>query len=85
MNTEVQANLSFSDLKRGDRIQVDINDPAVAALVAAKYLRIIWEAPDGVAVRSRRVADVSGDRVDSGDPGAKEEVTDGAGEDFSGA
>lgn len=39
---EVQANLSFSDLKLGQKIRVDIRDPVVAALVQAGYLTILW-------------------------------------------
>ena len=85
MAAEVQANLSFSNLKRGDRIRVDIHDPAVAALVAARYLRIVWEEPDGLGegCGGGELGVVCGTGVDSGDPGPQEEVTDGAGAGFS--
>jgi len=42
---EVKANLSFRDVKRGDRLQVDIHDPQVAGLIKAGYLTIIWKEP----------------------------------------
>jgi hypothetical protein len=42
---EVKANMSFSHLKRGDRLQVDIHDPYVAGLVRGGYLTIIWKEP----------------------------------------
>jgi hypothetical protein len=40
---EVAANMSFGQLKRGDRLQVDIHDPAVAGLIKGGYLRIVWK------------------------------------------
>jgi hypothetical protein len=45
--TEVKTNLAFGLWKRGQRLDVDIHDPAVAGLVQAGYLSIIWkELPD---------------------------------------
>lgn len=40
--TEVQAALSFDRVRKGTRLQVDIHDPKVVALVAAGYYKIIW-------------------------------------------
>lgn len=48
---EVRATVSFTgssvlgNLKRGDRIQVDIHDPVVAGLIRAGYLKIHWKEP----------------------------------------
>lgn len=80
---EVQANLSFSNLKLGDRIQVDIHDPVVVALVAAKYLKIIWREPGEEGMRgSAGAGDIPADGVDTGAEGLVEEADlDGTGED----
>lgn len=49
MIEEVRATVSFTgssvlgNLKRGDRIQVDIHDPVVAGLIRAGYLKITWK------------------------------------------
>ena len=51
MTEEVRATVSFTgssvlgNVKRGDRIQVDIHDPVVAGLIRAGYLKIIWKEP----------------------------------------
>lgn len=47
MMTEVKTNMAFSNLRRGQRLQVDIHDPYVQALVAGGYLTVIWKEPDG--------------------------------------
>lgn len=71
MIAEVLANLSFRDLRKGDRIQVDIDDPLVAALVEAGYLTITWRAHGAVA-HSAGLGGVPAAGVDSGDPGSEE-------------
>lgn len=46
MTEEAVTNLAFDNLRKGARIQVDINHPRIAALVNAGYLRIIWKEHD---------------------------------------
>lgn len=79
MDGEVQANLSFSDLKLGDRVKVDIHDPKVAALVKAGYLKIIWREPDAAMAHSAGPGPGPRSDLGAGDP-AEEEV-DGDGQD----
>ena len=67
MTEEVRANLSFSNLRRGDRLQVDIHDPQVAGLIKAGYLKIIWKEPrEHDPVDSGRVGGVPDSGVDGG-------------------
>lgn len=93
---EVKANLSFGPYRHGQRIQVDVCDPAVAGLIEAGYLQIqekehgveAVDDPDGTGR-------VSGVGVDSGveeDPPKrrrgrprKKVVDDGSGEPGQGA
>lgn len=42
MSEEAKVIVAFDQLKRGDRIQVDIDHPTVKALVKSGYLKIIW-------------------------------------------
>jgi hypothetical protein len=88
MTEEVRANMSFGHMKRGDRLQVDIHDPAVAGLIKGGYLRIAWKG-DGDARTLDSAVDPAGfepvpagsvDPDDSGDPQDAEEVADGQGE-----
>lgn len=44
---EAVPNLTFGNYKMGRPVQVDIHDPAVAALVEAGYLTIRWKEPYG--------------------------------------
>jgi len=79
---EVRAVVSFGQVKRGDRLQVDIHDEKVAGLIEAGYLKIIWkEAGDVRTVDSAEhpagPEHVPADRVDSR---AEEEEVDGPGE-----
>ena len=78
---EVKAIMAFQDLKRGQRIQVDIHDPLVAGLVRGGYLKIICKEPGYAALGDpdgdRWLDTVPGDGVD---PGATEEEVDGPGE-----
>lgn len=81
--TEVKVTVAHGQLKRGDRLQVDIHDPAVAGLIKAGYLKIHWkEAGDGTdSLDPVRSGPVSAGSVDPGDTrAAAEEVADGAGE-----
>jgi hypothetical protein len=43
--------MSYGHLNRGERLQVDIHDPAVAGLIRGGYLKIIWkESGDVITV-----------------------------------
>lgn len=84
---EVEANLSFRQVKRGDRLQVDIHDPVVAGLIQAGYYKIVWKDVHELADPGdpHRSGVVPGSGVGLGavpPPAAEagEEVTDGAGE-----
>lgn len=65
---EVQANLSFADLKLGQKIQVDIHDPKVAALVQAGYLKVLWRKHVDVGACGE-FGDCAAADLDPGDPG----------------
>jgi hypothetical protein len=85
MTEEVKANMSFSNLKRGDRLQVDIHDPAVAALIRGGYLTIIWKEPSDAATVDDPTdpawADcLFSDGVDAGASQEAEAQVDGPGE-----
>ena len=82
MTEEVRAIMSFGQLKRGDRLQVDIHDPVVAGLIRGGYLKINWKEPR--RGETDRAGNPDGpdrvpvDRVDSGAArGAEEEELDG--------
>jgi len=81
---EVKAVVSFGTLRRGDRLQVDIHDPAVAGLIKGGYLKVIWRHPDGGQMDSAAGPElpglVSAGGMDPGDPGPAEEEVDGTGE-----
>jgi hypothetical protein len=71
MTEEAKAIMSFGQLKRGDRLQVDIHDPVVAGLIKGGYLKIIWKEPSDA--RTVEGSDDPGwadclfsDRVDAG-------------------
>lgn len=85
MTEEAETNLAFDNLPRGTRLQVDINDPRVAALVAAGYLKIHWKEPshglDSPGDTSG-FGGISDAGVGAGQPGSKKRktpVSDGAG------
>ncbi len=86
MTEEVKAVVSFGTLRRGDRLQVDIHDPAVAGLIHGGYLKVIWkERGDVGQLDSADGPDlpglVSAGRVDSGVAGdSEEEDVDGTSE-----
>lgn len=88
MTEEALANLSFDHLRKGDRIQVDIFHPRIAALVRAGYLKIIWKerGDDSVGEDSGSPALLGGgsdsDLV-AGDTVTAKAVGDGAGADLS--
>jgi hypothetical protein len=82
---EVKANMAFSHLKRGDRLQVDIHDPYVAGLIRGGYLTIIWKESSDVAAVDNPFdpgwADcLFGDGVDAGAVQEAEAQVDGPGE-----
>ena len=78
---EVQAIVSFGHLRRGDRLQVDIHDPGVAALIRGGYLKINWKEPRRGETDRAPGPDGAGtvpaDRVDSGDTRDTEAQVDG--------
>jgi len=84
---EVQANMAFSGVKFGARLQVDIDDPAVAGLIKGGYLKITREGGDDAGTVDSPVDpdgvefDVAGD-LGSGGVGKlqTEEELDGQGE-----
>lgn len=91
MTEEVRAIMSFGTLRRGDRLQVDIHDPAVRGLIKGGYLRIVWKER-GDARELDSPVDPAGpghDTVDHLDSGGvresqAEEELDGQGEHRSG-
>lgn len=67
MTEEVKANLSFGPYRLGQRIQVDVDDPAVAGLIKAGYLTILRKEPGSAAVDDPDgLSRVPGVGVDSG-------------------
>jgi hypothetical protein len=89
---EVKTNLAFSGYKRGQRLQVDIHDPAVRGLIQAGYFTIVWKEASDVTdpLDFERADAVSGDSVDVGVEGSPQQngqadvdVTDSSGA-FSG-
>lgn len=82
--TEVRATVSYGNVRKGDRLQVDIHDPAVAGLIKAGYLKIIWKGVDDAgkvdsAVDTPRPERVPAGRVDTRRMPEPEEEVDGTG------
>ncbi len=86
---EAKAVMPFGTLKRGDRLQVDIHDPAVAGLIKGGYLKVIWKERSH-AGQVDDPADPAwadclfGDGVDGGALQEAEAQVDGTGEHRSG-
>lgn len=82
MTEEAKAIVSFGQLKRGDRIQVDIHDPTVAGLIKGGYLKVIWRdhGPVDSSSDPGRSELVSAGSVDPSDLRESEEEVDGPGE-----
>lgn len=84
---EAKTNMAFSNMKRGQRLQVDINDPYVQGLVRGGYLTIIWKEPDGPLADSADPAWVDclfSDGLAAGTVSPQEGALDVAGEAGSG-
>jgi hypothetical protein len=84
---DVKVLVSHGTRRRGDRLTVDIHDPAVRGLIQAGYLKIIWKERGDDARELDSAVDpdgpgsVSAGGVDPGDTGAEaEEVADVPGE-----
>lgn len=80
-STEVLAVVSFGNVRRGDRLQVDASAPHVAGLIKAGYFKVICEEPDATVDDSERAGNVSDSGVDVGvvrpAKAAKRKVSDG--------
>ena len=87
MTQEAIPNLTFSNYKLGQPVQVDIHDPTVAGLIKAGYLKIRWKEPRGTdPLDPAGPDDISAAGVDSGDTGQPQEAqVDGDGEHRPGA
>ena len=85
MTEEVRAVVSFGQVKRGDRLQVDIHDEKVAGLIKAGYLKIIWKEPADAGSVDSAEHPAGSEHVPAGRVGSRaasepEEEVDGPGE-----
>lgn len=76
---EAKANMAFGYHRRGDRFQVDVDEPRVQGLIKGGYITVIEEAHDGSlddTTDPDRVSDVFDSGLVAGDP-QEEEALDG--------